>query len=78
MTDGMTGKAGMIDIYGIVQGPHTTPEMEDGEYVMIVVANVEGEMYYDFEIYSDDFNWMYEVQKHCISKMEPYEIKEEG
>ena len=74
----MTGKAGMIDIYGIVQGPHTTPEMEDGEYVMIVVANVEGEMYYDFEIYSDDFNWMYEVQKHCISKMEPYEIKEEG
>ena len=44
LMDGMTGKAGMIDIYGIVQGPHTPPELEDGEYVMVVVANVDGEI----------------------------------
>lgn len=61
-----------IKIYGVVEGPHTRPDMEDGEYVMVVTATVDGQMYYDYEIYSEDFNYLYNTQNHCISSTEPY------
>ena len=65
-----------INIHNVVIGPHTTPDMEGtDEYLMIVVAIVDGQMYYDFELYSNDFNCLYEVQKWCSSNIEPYAIK---
>ena len=64
----------MINIHRVVIDPHTTPEMDDGEYLMVVVAVVDGEMHYDFELYSNNFNWLYEVQKWCSSNIEPYTI----
>ena len=63
-----------INIHSVVIGPHTRPDMDGDEYVMVVTAVVNGEMCYDFELYSTDFNWLYEVQKWCSSNIEPYVI----
>lgn len=65
-----------INIHGVVIGPHTTPDMDEDEYVMVVIAVVNGQMHYDFELYSDSLDWMYEVQKWCSSSVEPYVIGE--
>ena len=35
---------------------------------------LNGQMHYDFELYSDSLDWMYEVQKWCSSSVEPYVI----
>ena len=63
----------MINIHGVVQGPHQQPDSyNEGEWCMIVVAVVDGIMEYDFELYSDDFDFLYEIQRHCLSSLDPY------
>ena len=63
-----------INVHGVIIGPHTRPDMEEDEWVMVVTAVVDGQMCYDFELYADSLDWMYEVQKWCSSNIEPYVI----
>lgn len=67
----------MIEVYSVVEGPHTPPEFDEGEFMMVVVAVVEGEMFYDFELHADGdgaFDFLYDIQKWCSSNVEPYKI----
>tara|TARA_R110000796_G_scaffold30122_6_gene80733 strand:+ start:608 stop:814 length:207 start_codon:yes stop_codon:yes gene_type:complete len=65
-----------INIHSVVTGPHTRPDMLEGTFVMLVVAIVNGEMDYSYELYSKSFDWLYGIQNWCVDNVEPYKLGE--
>lgn len=66
-----------IKVHGVVVGPHQTPDEEDDEvWTMVVTAEVNKEVYYDFALSSDSLDWLYSIEKWCGSHTEPFVIEE--
>ena len=68
----------MIKVHSVVVGPHEVPETRDTGYkcMICVVEFSDGQVDHNFELFSNDFNWMYQLETHTKTKMEPYEIEE--
>ena len=66
----------MIEIRAVSVGPHLEPD-SGNEFCMITTAVVNGEVDHTFGLYSDNFNWLYKIQSHCLSDDKPYMLHEE-
>jgi hypothetical protein len=66
-----------LAIHAVIQGPHNRFDMHDDDFVMICMAQDDkGTMFYDFELYSSDFEWLYKIVRHTKQNLEPFIIPE--
>ena len=68
----------MIKVHSVLQGPHEVPETRGTDYkcMICVVEFSDGQVSHNFELFSNDFDWMYKLEMHTKTKMKPYEIEE--